>query len=202
MTTLGDLRTKVYRASGYDSGDSRLPAATVDGFVNRGLQRIARRRDWPWMEKQATLSLVPGEPGYDLPDDWSRTVRVSREGRNMRLISPRRVSLYGRSGSPRVYYIEQNKIWVVPMPLEEEDLTHVYFRTERHLTADAEEPWLPDRFDDVLVTEALKMVADMLGDSQRFARVHAEGAKAEREMNGEAIRSVAPIEITTRVWPV
>lgn len=166
----GQMVNAVYRRSGYPTDDPLVTPEVVLDAVNEALRLIAAERDWPWLQASTTFSTTAGDATYALPSSYMRTRRiVDPDTEPLERYDARQLEeLYGEDGGePVAFAIDGEEIILRPIPNGARTYTHYYVRTERTLTADTEDPYLPSQFHDAAVALAESLVHDVGRDPKR-----------------------------------
>lgn len=157
---LGELRRAVHRRSGVD-----YEAGALNEVINAAVQHVATEGDWPWLERAASLTLVPGTANYVMPTDWLRTRSLTIDGDEVPFVSVRDIDdtddeTFGFSTSGDSFTIS-------PTPASAGTVRMRYIATENVLLVDADVPKLPAAYHDAVVNwataEAKRRKGDLAG---------------------------------------
>jgi len=173
MSTLAELRTRLERSMGlYGS----VPTTDIQGHaldaLNDALIGLARRRKWYWWleEDTSTLaSLAAATETSTMPSDLGRIeCIIDPEGNPVRPKTPVRQRKYPvgiGEGSYQTYAMggidsstHYKSILWSPALLVAGDYVLWYYRVPAKLSADSDEPDLPEEFHDYLYWRALSML--------------------------------------------
>lgn len=205
MTQLQDIRTEILETAGLAADDARFPDATMNRIVNRALRQIGREAEWPWNQGSETINTVADTPAYTPAAAWTKTIRLRYEDRDLVEMSPRDAQQFANdTGSPRIFYIEEDQIHVVPTPDGVYAIEHVYQGVETALSGDTDEPNLPDRYLDWLVYTALVSVATRVQDTELYGIADRERRQWRQRAHDDRRRSTGTMVPQTRTdidWP-
>ena len=180
MSTLAELRTRLERSLGLYGA---VPTANVQGqaldSLNDSLMGLVRKRKWYWwLEKDTTTlaSLAAGTTSSDMPSDLGHIECIlNSDSEPLSPKTPHRQIHYPEGigeGTEQTYAMggynsttrRKTVLWS-PAVLTAGDYTLWYYRIPTLLSADADEPDLPDEFHDYLYWRALQML--YLNDEER-----------------------------------
>lgn len=191
MTQLQDIRTEILETAGLAADDARFPAATLNRIINRALRSIAAEHNWPWLQGSETITTVAGTQAYTPATDWAQVRRLQYNNRDLREYPSREAAKYQNdTGAPVGFFVEQDKIHIVPVPDGVYSITHIYEGYTATLSADTDVPEIPDRYLDYVVQTALVLVAQRIRDLDLYSIADRERTKWQRKMADEALRSV------------
>lgn len=190
MATLATLRTRIERAIGLYGA---TPSASLQGMaldsINNALIGLARGRKWYWwLEKdETTLALLAaGTESTDLPADCGHIeCIVNSDGEILEPKTPTRQLHYPEyigAGDKQTYAIggynsstRRKTILWNPAVITGGDYTLWYYRIPALLSADSDQPDMPDEFHDYLFWRALQIM--LIGDEERASVI----AQAENQ---------------------
>lgn len=150
--------------------DSGYALDKIYRAITRSESRFNRELRVPEMETETILDVSEEVTG--LPGDFLEMRSVYQEGepdsplRNTSAGEVRRV-FNGREGVPCVYAIENRRLIIGPVG--ETQLQMTYFQRIPALTADNPSNWLLDRHPDLYLHQALAIIFNRIGDSERGA---------------------------------
>jgi len=216
MSTLAELRTRITRTVGLYGA---VPTTDVNGMalscINDALMGLSRKRKWYWwLQKDTTTlaSLAAATESSDLPSDLGRIEAIlDPDGAVVAPKTPHRQIHYPTAigdGSNQTYAMGgissttrvKTILWVPPV-LSGGDYVLWYYRKPKLLSADSDEPDLPEEFDDYLYWKSLTMI--LLADEERGHLIdRAEGKAAEvyREMEADHARNIETL--SRRIYAV
>ncbi len=204
--SLAELRTRIEQSMGLYGA---VPSTDVQSHalfaINDALMGLARKRKWYWwLTKDTTTlaSLAAGTETSNMPSDLGRIEYIldpdgapidaktpNRQIDYQETISTGSIQTFAMGGigsSTRVKSI----LWS-PALLTAGDYTLWYYRIPAALSADADEPDLPEEFHDYLFWRALSML--LLSDEERSAlidRCKAEAAEIYADMEASHARTI------------
>lgn len=199
---LSDIRTAVLYRAGLDTGPGPNPAAVLNGFINGALREISAMRDWNWLKTSGTFTTVT-VPNVAVPDTDVRAVTRlynTTQGYALEMVTPRYANKYrGMSGLPRFWYLEGSEFFLFPTPSNTTDtITYDYLKDETVLSADSDEPVLPERWIDLLIIKAAKKVAARVGDAGMHRLLADEERSFEQVMIDDARATKGPPILDSR----
>jgi len=199
---LTDIRDKARDSAGIDSTDAMAADAVVTSMVNQAVRQVNSLRDWDWLYASETINSVDGTSSYTPAADWRTTVRVTddADGGKLLRISPDAAARYNQRVAvrPMFWYVEAGSLYLVPTPTSAKAYTHTYIKTETELSADSDEPAIPDwAVDLVIIKVALKLAARTDNTSQ-FRLLKDEERETMRSLEGEARRARGAQPINSR----
>jgi hypothetical protein len=161
---LGQLRTSL-QTKGYAT-DS---ATAQTEMLNSVYRALAGKRRWPWMEAQATITLVAGTAAYSIAaiTDWlhpdAARVEIGTEYPVLEYQDPqafRDLAHQDRDrGVPQLWTWARGQLHVWPSPDRAYTLTVDYTKDPPDLSSDSDTPIFAATYHDVLVWGALKEIA-------------------------------------------
>lgn len=157
------MRRAVHRRTGVD-----YEADALTELVNDGAQAVAAEGQWPWLERAATLTLVPGTTRYTMPADWIKTRSITVGGDEVPFVSVRDID----SDENFVGYATSGDyLTVSPAPTRPETVLMRYLASESEMSSDNEVPKLPPAFHGAIVEWACAEVRLRKGD-MRASEAH------------------------------
>lgn len=150
---LEELRDAIRIRMGLPAGDSLLTDTVLTGLVNAALRQIETENDWSWLEATETINTVNGDGSYPLAADWVRTiaVQIGNDAPLKRLPLLELLYMGGASGQPLYFGFRGDELQLRPVPSGVLAVTHTYLRSEAVLSADSDEPYLPEPFQQAAV---------------------------------------------------
>jgi hypothetical protein len=127
--------------------DDELSNAEITGWLNRALDDLSPYAKY---QKLTTISLVPDQKQYALPNDLIRIIHLLDENKliEYHLIPVNDLMSYG-------YKQWGNNIIFQPTPKENKDLTLYYHARLPHLVNASDIPAIPEEYHDLLVLYAV-----------------------------------------------
>lgn len=199
--TLSEIRTDV-------KGRCAISDSTLDSlitaWVNNGLRNIIRRHTWEFLFVEATVTTVASTETYSLASDVMRIYTV-RNTTSSSKVNPIRVLDFYKSypnptatGSPTLYRLSGlaqtsasslplYQVSLFPIPDAVYSLKYTYYKRVSDLSADADVPYIPVEYHELLCNYAASLFFTRIGD----ARSESENTKFEnglRDMS-EALSS-------------
>lgn len=202
MTTRVDLQFRLIQKLGLLEDDEMIPTDSLNQSINNALERMATEFAWPWLTEFTTISLVADTDTYNLPTRCAKVVALGQQGTAEPLtkVSPEDMMRYfGMSGEPTMYLVKGNQIMVSPKPVRDDTLTLVYVKAENLLDDDSDTIFTPDWFVDIIVTYAAIDQAVRLKDVQLMSSLEMVRKQWLQSLADDAIRTVKPSRIMTRV---
>ncbi len=132
----------------------------INTTLNEAQRRVARRASLRAFFDVATISVTAGTSTYTLPTNFARLYSLEDTAEN-RTLDNLSVSDYdafnveGSSGRPIAYTIDRPNIALYPNPNSAYSLQLRYYRTPAEMTADEDEPEIPEDYHYVLVSYTL-----------------------------------------------
>lgn len=143
---LSELRDEVVGASLRDYTNDSI----VDAWINRAIREIENPQPWPWRIKTTTVSSP-----YSIPD-LAQVYKITCDGQTVDYQDFRNVIDYdpdqSETGQPLYWFMYGNQLDV--WPATDKQLVVVYLRTPQTLSADGDEPEIPEPFHELIVTGA------------------------------------------------
>lgn len=204
---LTTLRSETRTRTGVPADDSLITDAVLTQLINAALQHISTERDWPWLEKVATINTAGGTDAYAVPADWSRTVSViGASGVPLRRTPIDELDYMTGSGTPRFFGLFGDQVVVRPTPSGVEALKHRYIGTADSLTTDGQSPSMPAAYHYAIVAYAAYLLFRRTGNVTEAGAALAEyqtwmermGKQADRwsESQGGAMNAEAePVKV-------
>lgn len=150
---LTTFRAAVLSRMGLPSGDSLFDTTALDLLINAALRQIETEGDWSWLEATETINTSNGDGSYPLANDWVRTiaVQIGNDAPLKRLPLTELLYMGGASGQPLYFGFRGDELQLRPVPAGVHAVTHTYLRAEAALSADGDEPYLPEPFHPAIV---------------------------------------------------
>lgn len=164
-----DLQNRLlHRVSGFVN-DQGLNAAQLGEFINAALKHVQMQADWPWMVGNVSFSTVSGTSTYAVPADWLRThsLVASDVGDPLHLRTVGELDEVIYQGRPRIYVIDQEQIYLKPIPDGVYPIQHRYYSVEPLLVAGTDTPKIPVQFDDGIIEYAAFLALRYLRQEDR-----------------------------------
>lgn len=152
--------------------DSAVTDDVVDSAINSALAQAALEQDWPWLQATTTITTAANTVGYDMPEDWLRTISVSSADDSkagLRLRSINDIDQYNYTGLPSGYAIFEEQIHLGPTPSGVATYTHRYIRQEAVLEEDEDEPFIPTYWQKGVIEYAAFLIFQMLHKNEEAA---------------------------------
>jgi hypothetical protein len=198
-TQLQNIRTEILEEAGLAADDARFPDATMNRMINSALREISSEAHWPWNEASETINTVATTTSYTPAAAWQSTKRLSYLNRDLIEFQPQDAVQYSQdNGSPQGFYIEADKLVMVPVPDGAYALTHIYSAVETALSGDTDTPALPDRYISWLVNVALIKVAKRLRDTDLYSIADRERRLWRTRAHDESRRSIGTLHPKVR----
>ena len=154
---LGELRRAIHRRSGID-----YEPAALNEVINDAIHLIATEGDWPWLERYASLVLVPGTATYVMPTDWQRTRSLTRGGVEVPFVSVRDIDdTYDETEG---FSTSGDSFTISPTPTTAETVKMRYLAAENTLTDDSHSPKLPAQYHGAIVAWCVAELKRRKGD--------------------------------------
>jgi len=137
--------------------------------------------------------------GFSLTSSMSKVHRLSYGDRDLHEYQPQDAIQYANdSGTPIGFYIEDDKVILVPAPDGTYALTIVYQAYETALSGDTDTPALPDRYIDWLVFTCLVQVAAKIRDTDLYTIADRERSAWRTRVHKDQRRSTGTMIPKTR----
>lgn len=160
-----------YRAAVNGIVGIRLTPGTVDQLVNQALRRIGQERDWPWLDLEET-GVWPAAETTTLDAEAKAVRSVNVAGVPFPPMSEEEAALPWSARVSKGYSVAARELRVAPQPPAGSEYTIWYIAYENQLTADADEPLIPDAHQDAVVMLACSLAHNRpegdAGSQQRF----------------------------------
>lgn len=164
--TLTNLIARVYEAVGLPTTDGMITSSAVTSAINRGLERIATEKDWPWLEFTTTHSTVAGTNTITPPTGWTRTQFLYIGSTELELRQRRDLIRFAEvTGQPTLYAEQGDTILLAPTPAAVHTVNHGYIKKENVLSSGSDTTLLPAEYALLAVAAAGALVARRLRDS-------------------------------------
>lgn len=135
--------------------DNLLTDTVLTAHVNEALRKVARERPWPWLLTSATVSVSTAGVGT-LPTDFLSAHSLVYDGIKVEYVGYAELL----AGEYRYAWSENGtQIVVEPAPTATTDFTLHYFQREEALSADGDNPLLPDAHVDLAILWAAHLGA-------------------------------------------
>lgn len=152
-TAVSALITKARRRINEDS-TTFFPDADFIDFADEGQKYFVRQTRY--LEDTDSQAAVSGTQAYDLPTDFLALIRLTFNGKKID-----RVSFYeidelnldetSYSGTPTLYYILNDKIYLIPTPSSTDTIKLYYYKSPATLSATSSTLETPPIYDDAIV---------------------------------------------------
>ncbi len=204
---LSDIRTEVRLRAGMDANDGMATDATVNSLINAALRQVAATRDWDWLYASETINSVDGTSSYARATGARKTDRIldDVEQRHLQHVSKRQAVRYLdrlpatiTNQIPRAWYVENNRIVLVPTPTSARAYTHHYVDSETALSLDTDTPKIPDAYIDIVVIKAALMLTARTDNTSQFRLLKDEERQMMDAMQDEAMQARAPVTTDSR----
>lgn len=156
---LSALRTSLEIRLGVPTTDALFTTAVKTELLNEATQYIDSLFDWPWLEKEASITLVNGTKTYTVPTDWLRTldVIVADYPPLEKVDIGRLRQMPASAGRPFFFSCFADTLEVRPVPdsgAAALATKHLYIKRETAMSADGDSPAMPDVYQWVIVEQA------------------------------------------------
>lgn len=144
MADREDLRDYARSQTHLDSAD--VADATINTYLDRAVQIVASRFDWPFLEASTTFDTVVDQHNYSVPADWVKTIAIVQDGKKTRLREIGPVQAWTRygddppSGTARAFYLYGNGLYLVEKPTAVLTYHHYYLKEPTLMTLDTSTP--------------------------------------------------------------
>lgn len=147
---LGELRADLDRRTGRG-----FDTTSQNDALNAALRWVTRMRRWPWLITTATFT-TDASAGYNLPTGWIDTKSVAADGVDLERVHLPDADQWANlqvwvNGA---YTVNATQLVILPTSDTGSAIVHRYWQTEPALSDDADEPLLPARHHDLLVSRA------------------------------------------------
>jgi hypothetical protein len=159
VSNLAELRKRVHWRTGRAVSDDAL-----NSYINEALATLAAERDWPWLQRTATVTLVDGQSTYGVPADYVRTRSLGDSLEELDHVAVR--DLEDSDG----YTVEGDQLLIRPTPRGTRTLTHRYQAAPTDLIDDTDEPDLPAGFEGAVVAYAAYLTYARMGGEAKWDR--------------------------------
>lgn len=198
---LGTMRTSVIENLGTLASDPYFTTAILNGFINKSLRKIDSEFEWPWNQKTGTLTTVIGQQYVAAPADWQKTRLLSIDGSEpFELVSLNELRNEGLTGQSQPYYyaVEDDRIYLRPVPNAVFTIIHDYTSFEPGLTSDADTPRLPVSYHDAVVDLALYYACLKANETSRADRYRESYKDWVQTMKRDVRRTLGPFSVVPR----
>lgn len=182
--TFSSIQDKVYRLM-RDPGQDAYDLTIVKDYINHAEKRYCAVTGWK-VEKSTTITTVADQQEYDLPSDFHAMIGAWRSTERLGIVAQGKTISDPTSGTPTSYYLRQKKLGLYPTPPSSgTTITILYYGVGGSMSADSDEPIIPEEHQMILVFYPCLMCAYESDDEKlglfRDAMV-AELSDANREM--------------------
>lgn len=165
---LGEIKTSVKRLFGDESG-AQITDADIVRWANDGQVDIVRKTEC--LQKKTEFNVTANDESYDLPADSIRLRRVELDGKALSRVEleeldnvvPDRNVTGTSSGSPVVYYVWGQTLWLYPKPetAGTSNLDLFYLKRPAALAVDADIPEIPVHMHEDIVRYCLARAKEL-----------------------------------------
>jgi hypothetical protein len=132
----------------------------IKAWVNEAQRELAREVEAPEFQETQTITMVPGQYKYALPEDFLRVQDIVYELLSSRLrpVDQQQFDLTAPAlvqGPPVIYTLYQNQLWLYPGPNSTDPLLMRYMQRPALLVADGDVPTLNSDYYQLLTDYAL-----------------------------------------------
>jgi hypothetical protein len=150
--TVDEIRAVVRLSTMVDSGE--ISDAQLLLYINECIHDVSMRDDWDWLQAVSTFSTAAGTRNYLISGlasgDEAQTIRFVMRNNEEDILHPisyeQALTRWGDdfdSGTPVYWYINRERIGLLPVPSAIETINVHYVRPPSELTAGADTPaWL------------------------------------------------------------
>jgi hypothetical protein len=198
---LSDIRTNVRYAAGVDTTDAMATDATLNYLINAAIREVNNLRDWDWAKASEVITTVVDQKAYARAATCKKTTRLEDvvDGNGMRSITPAGASRYNdNAGQSAFYFVEAGKINLLPIPDSIRTYNHYFISTETALSADGDEPLVPDHAIDLVIIKAAIQVAARTDNTSQYRLLVPQERSREAALQDEARSSKASPQINSR----
>lgn len=208
--TAGQLYAGARSRIGLNFEDGRLDDPNItgaDSAIIMGLTDLCAAHDWDWLYTEGTISVIAGTESYALPENHMRTLWVSNSNDQEIFFKQRRdaIKYHNLAGSyPRFYSILNDKLYLSPLPSQNETFRHGYYKylplVQASTIAELNDVDLeiPDLYINLATLYVAKNITMMFKDYDAYRLVTSE-IKAELDRVADNTRrSIGPVSPQTR----
>jgi len=165
---LSEIRSLAREIAGVGTSDPAASDSLLTNLVNASVRRFASQRNWPWDVTLLDVSFLVDTNEYALPADFRSALSVRNEAQSFRLqpMTGRNITrLRSQSAQyPTHWSVDGPNLVLLPTPASDGDIVMEYLAFPDTLSADADEPDVPDGVIDWVVTNTAQMLAIRLHD--------------------------------------
>lgn len=189
---LTDIRTAVRTHYGLADSDALATDTVLTALINSSLRRIATEQDWPWLEAVSTKTVTPLD--NDITDtDVRRMLYIEHDdGARIPHLNRRSTTKYRgtATGKPCVFTEFASTFTVYPLPDKDYVLTYGYILdTEPTLVGDTDEPLLPNRAIELLISDVCLLVSRRKSEERREGIFYSERQKYINQVKEDLVRT-------------
>lgn len=184
---LSELKTLLKR-TGFSDSDP------LSSWLNIGMNWVLDSRDWPFLIKLASDTVVAGTPAITLPTDFRRLITLKCVDTNNKL-DPMEITEFEReisdptvTGPPMLYLVFGDLIDVYPTPDATYNMRLFYIKNIPALSLDTDEPELPNSLHYAVVQAAATVALQAENEEERAQTAEQEFestiARAWRSLSG------------------
>lgn len=179
---LSAIRELVRTRVGLNANDAMSLDAALNSLINTANRQINLVRDWPWLERIATVQAPLALNGLvsGLPTNFRKAIGLSHGSRDLPFRQPRlRPSVADFKGPPQAFTRgAANQVYVLPAPDQDYTLDLLYIATEPALVNNTDVPSIPGWAIDLLVAQTCLLVARRFRNSEQVAQYQVERGEA------------------------
>lgn len=175
---LSAIRDECRLRFGVSSADQLYTDNDLTTLVNAAIRTVNLDQDWPWLETATTAATTVGTNALTLASNIRRVVLMAFQNQEIRYFTRRAHSdFYTAKGSPRFYtYNGGWKIYPEPDKAYTLDYTYVV-GNETALSADTDEPLIPDYGVDAVISRVCVMMSRRARDLELERNYFGEWAR-------------------------
>lgn len=147
--TLGELRTAV-QARGF----SHISNTEIDRWINQAYQELCEEAVWPFLEVSTTgtapLSITDVRTVLSVSNTTQGNILEHRDRRDLVELDPE----MNETGTPEYFFLSDNTLSVYPLNTTD-TIAVRYIEVPDEMTADANEPDVPERYHELIVDGAV-----------------------------------------------
>jgi len=198
---LSDLRTAVRSRAGIDPADGMLIDSVLNSFINGAVRQVAIMQDWDWNFASETITSVIDQDSYDRAARATKTdmvVDILDGGLLQQTSRAMAVRFQDRGSIPRFWYVLAGKLHLSPTPKTVRTYRHVYVTSEAPLSANDDEPSIPDYAIDLVIVKAALMATARTDNTSQQRLLAEEEKDLIDALDDEARRSRGSATIHSR----